>query len=93
MRNNKRKAVFGMDPEYYANPRLIDRSNRLRIGNRVVIRTDRYWDDWVRKELTGKIGTVIDNHPYGWDVLVRFTGTKRVGGIFAFWSTQVIKVK
>lgn len=92
MKPNKRNATFGKPSSYYENPRMIARARRLRVGSRVIIREDKCWDSWVREQLTGKIGTVIDSHPYGWDILVRFTGTKRQGGVFAMWSPSVIKV-
>lgn len=90
---NKRKAAFGKPASYYENPRMIARARKLRVGSQVVIRRDKCWDDWVREQLTGRIGTVIDSHPYGWDVLVRFTGTKRQGGIFGMDCYSIIKVK
>lgn len=93
MRHNTRKAVFGKPANYYENPRMIARSQKLRVGRYVRIREDVSWNLWVHDQLSGKVGVIIDIRPYMWDALVKFSGTKRQGGLFAVYKDSIEVVK
>lgn len=92
MKRNKRKANLGRP---LTNPAMVRRAKKLRLGNLVRLPDNTYIGDWVRSQVEGEIGVVVDIHPYGWDgvVRVRFSGTKRRGGLFAFWKEELELVK
>lgn len=91
MKHNKRKANLGRPLE---NSRMVIRAHKLRVGNLVrFVETRRSDDDWVANQLRGRVGVVVHTRPYGWDYLVMFSGTRRIGGIFAFWVFDLELVK
>lgn len=94
MNRQRYGAVFGKPKSYYENSRIIARAERPRVGRYIRIRENgSYIGDWVREQVTGKLGVITDIHPRGWDVVARFKGTDRIGGIFAFDNGQVEVVK
>lgn len=64
------------------------------IGDRVKLKASAITSEWTRNQVGGKIGTVVEFEPSEsmFDVAVKFEGTSRIGGMFAFDSVDLEKV-
>lgn len=64
------------------------------IGDRVRVKKAALVSEWTRNQVGGKIGTVVEFEPSEsmFDVAVKFEGTARQGGTFAFDSVDLEKV-
>lgn len=63
----------------------------IRIGSKVTLKDDAIVGDWVKSQVFGRIGTVVAEEPaqshFTW--AVKFEGTSRQGGVFAFCESDL----
>lgn len=69
-------------------------TKEIRIGSKVALKDDAIVGDWVKSQVSGRIGTVVAEEPpesyFTW--AVEFQGTSRQGGMFAFNESDLREV-